>query len=411
MMRTPPRDLGNSMETSMSELAGLDEAAQRRLVAGLRGPVPIRHRPLVVAHVVEGCQGGVGTAVRHLICGQALDELIGNVHLFADPRRMGDMLSDVPATLHTYRSSRNPAQIRQVVRELQGMLQALRPDIVYLHSTFPGVYGRLRTHAKEVPWTTIYCAHGWAFTQHVSRFRQKAYMWIERYLAGRADAIISISHYEHASAVKAGISHRSHKVIPHGIPAAEANIRAAMQVESGGIHLLFVGRFDQQKGVDLLFDAWKDPRLADMHLWLIGDTTLDHDFKVPIQPNVHALGWIRNDLMDSYIRSFDAVIMPSRWEGFGLVALEAMRNGRAVLASRRGGLPELIIDQVNGRLFEPDSLEEVIQMLVSLNHRDLTRMGGQAYDVFRAGFAWDTCYQRWSRVTLEAHLTRSACSA
>ncbi len=392
----------------MNTLAESDSSTQMPVAPNSYEQVAAEHRPLVVAHVVEGCKGGVGTAVRHLICGQAMDEEIGSVHLLADPDRLGDMLMDVPATLHTYQSSRSPAHLRHVAGRLHAQLQALQPDIVYLHSTFPGVYGRLRLHRAHPSWTTLYCAHGWAFTQHISKLKQKTYQWIERALASRADAIVSISHYEHKSAVQAGIKHPRHRIIPHGTPAANANVQPVIQLQGNGIHLLFVGRFDQQKGVDRLFDAWKDPRLEDMHLWLIGDTTLEKSTKVPVQPNVHHLGWIRNDLMDGYIKSFHAVIMPSRWEGFGLVALEAMRNGRAVLASRTGGLPELIIDRVNGRLFHPEAQEELIQMLCSLTHQDLIRMGEQASAVFRAGFEWDTCYRRWSQLSLEAWKASSA---
>jgi len=399
------------MTTGMDRLAEVNNMEHRLPSRGLDDRAGNRPRPLVVAHVVEGCKGGVGTAARHLICGQALDESIGSIHLLADPERMGDMLTDVPATLHTYQSSRNPRRLWRVAQSIQNQLRSLGPDIVYLHSTFPGVYGRLRMDSKGPSWTTVYCAHGWAFTQRVSRLKKNIYQWTERYLAGRADAMVSISHFEYEAAVRAGIHHPRHRIIPHGIPAAAVNIQPAIQTEENGTHLLFVGRFDEQKGVDLLFDAWKDPRLADMHLWLIGDTTLDQQTTVPVQPNVHPLGWIRNDRMDGYIRSFDAVIMPSRWEGFGLVALEAMRNGRAVLASRAGGLPELIIDGVNGRLFDPEAREALIQLLLGLTHRDLVRMGEEALGVFHAGFEWEICYRRWRQLAMEAWQARIAASS
>ena len=390
----------------MIKLTQLNDSAQRLDRGHSPESSSAGDRQLVVAHVVEGCKGGVGTAVRHLVCGQAIDEAIGSIHILADPDRMGDMLIGAPASFHPYKSSRNFARMRQVARDVQAKLQNLEPDIVYLHSTFPGVYGRLRLDRRDAAWATIYCAHGWAFTQRVPRLIQKIYEGIERHFASRADAIVSISHYEHAAAIKAGIDHPRHLVIPHGIPAAGPDVQSVIQPEGSGIHLLFVGRFDQQKGVDLLFDAWRDIRLSDMHLWLIGDTTLDQETRVPDQPNVHPLGWIRNDLMDGYIRSFHGVIMPSRWEGFGLVALEAMRNGRAVLASRAGGLSELVIDRVNGRLFDPEDREELIRMLLSLTHRDLIRMGEHASEVFHAAFEWDTCYRRWRDLAHETWLAR-----
>jgi glycosyltransferase involved in cell wall biosynthesis len=360
------------------------------------------HGALVVAHVVEGCQGGVGTAVRHLIDGQKRDEKIGEIHLFADPARMGDMLLDSPAQMHLYKSSRSPVRIRRVAAAVQKQLAALKPDVVFLHSTFPGVYGRLRIKNVRQDWTTLYCAHGWAFTQLVSSLKKSAYMLIERALASRAHAIVSISHHEHCSAVQGGLRHPLHRVIFHGVPAADSALQPAVIADAENVNLLFIGRFDRQKGVDLLVDAWKDSRLEKVHLWLIGAATLGSGTVLPNQPNLHPLGWVSNGDIDRYIRSFHAVIMPSRWEGFGLVALEAMRNGRAVLASRTGGLQELVIDGANGRLFDPEDREALIQMLCGLNHRELARMGDVAGAIFRTAFEWDACYRRWSALSLEA---------
>jgi glycosyltransferase involved in cell wall biosynthesis len=357
---------------------------------------------LVVAHVVEGCQGGVGTAVRHLIEGQSRDEKIGNIHLLADPVRMGDMLLNSPAVMHNYKSSRSPLRILKVASEVQSQLAALKTDVVFLHSTFPGLYGRLRIKNIHPEWTTLYCAHGWAFTQLVSSLKRSAYMLIERTLASRADAIVSISHHEHWSAVHGGLRHPLHRVIFHGVPPADGSLLPAVFPDEQNINLLFIGRFDRQKGVDLLVEAWKDSRLKQVHLWLIGAATLGSGTVMPRQQNVHPLGWVSNGEIDRYIRSFHAVIMPSRWEGFGLVALEAMRNGRAVLASRTGGLQELVIDGANGRLFDPEDREGLIQMLRSLSHRELARMGDVAGAVFRTAFEWDSCYQRWSALSLEA---------
>ncbi|MGA9671792.1 MAG: hypothetical protein WBQ94_21450, partial [Terracidiphilus sp.] len=68
------------------------------------GEVGASRRPLTVAHVVEGCQGGVGTAVLHLIEEQKLDPRIRAIHLLADPDRLGEMLTSVPANSHWYKS-------------------------------------------------------------------------------------------------------------------------------------------------------------------------------------------------------------------------------------------------------------------------------------------------------------------
>ena len=374
----------------------------------LEVPIPserneARRDTLVVAHLIEAGQGGIETAVCLLVNAQELDPAIGDIHIVADRTRLGEALLKTPATMHFYKSDRKAKRLWAVSKDAYRLLAKIKPDVVYLHSTFPGLYGRLYRKAGYVPWVTIYCPHGWAFTQHVSLAKRKAYMAVERLLSRRADAIVSISHHEYTQAVQGGLNHQRHQVILHGIPKSPAAPSAAgvQRADPESIHLLFLGRFDPQKGLDLLLKAWADRRLENLHLWIIGDATMPGAARVSELPNVHLLGWIPNNQIDAYIKSVDAVIMPSRWEAFGLVALEAMRNGKPVLASRVGGLQELIIEGANGLFIDPLDSDVLINTLSSLSKQQLNSMGTAAEGIFQAGFTWESCYARWSALTHE----------
>jgi exopolysaccharide production protein ExoY len=359
--------------------------------------------PLKVAHVLEAGQGGIETAVRLLVDAQVNDRSVGDIHLIADRTHLGDALLQTPATMHFYKSNRKAKSLWGVSKEIYKLLARIKPDVVYLHSTFPGLYGRLYRKAGYVSWVTIYCPHGWAFTQRVSFIKRQSYMAVERMLSARADAIISVSHSEFSQAVQGGLNHHRHQVILHGIPnSSEFVASSALQPRNEEhIHLLFLGRFDPQKGLDLLLEVWEDPRLAETHLWIIGDALLPGAAKVSERANVHLLGWIPNRQINAYIKRFDAVIMPSRWEAFGLVALEAMRNGKPVIASRVGGLQELVIEGVNGLFIDPLDSEALVTTLSGLDKKRLASMGTMAEDIFQAGFTWESCYTRWRTLTLD----------
>jgi glycosyltransferase involved in cell wall biosynthesis len=88
--------------------------------------------------------------------------------------------------------------------------------------------------------------------------------------------------------------------------------------------------------------------------------------------------------------------MPSRWEGFGLTALEAMRNGKPVIASRVGGLGELLIDGVNGIFIDPEDTEGLVVKLADLSKDSLRSMGGAASMIFSTGFGLDRPCKQWS---------------
>jgi glycosyltransferase involved in cell wall biosynthesis len=344
----------------------------------------------------------VGSAVRHLIDEQIQDAAIGEVHLITDRRRMGDMLQDVPAIVHEYQSTRSPHLLLQVSWRLQQQLRSINPDVVYLHSTFPGLYGRLSLRRQANPWTTIYCAHGWSFTQQISFPARKLYTLIERSLARRTDALVSISYSEFEAAEKGNVRAPLHRVIYHGVPGRKESSPPPISLDAERINLAFVGRFDRQKGLDLLLRAFTDSRLSHINLWLIGGSTLGHQYVVPEQPNIKLIGWVPNADIDNYICCFDAVIVPSRWEGFGLIALEAMRNGKPVLASRTGGLAELVIDRVNGRLFHSGDVEDLTRVLLEISKPELAHMGKLAVEIFHAGFNVTDSYSRWSSLTRDA---------
>jgi glycosyltransferase involved in cell wall biosynthesis len=355
----------------------------------------VRQDGITVVHVVEGCKGGVGTVVASMINSQVQDPGISQVHLVADADKLGDMLLTAPAIWHYYKSSRDPFQITRVISELDKCLVDISPTIVFLHSTFPGLYGRFHKKTSH-KWACIYCAHGWAFCQQLPAIQRKLYGAVERYLAPRADAIVSISFSEFDEAVATGVKNPIHRVIYHGLRARKVAHDPPIRVSGEAISLGFIGRFDRQKGLDLMLKVMEDPRIASFSLWIIGAATLDVPLTIPNQPNIHSVGWVSNVDIDSYINCFDAIVMPSRWEGFGLTALEAMRNGKPVIASRVGGLSELLIDGVNGIFIDPEDTEGFVAKLTSLSKDSLRSMGEAAFTIFSTGFGLDRANLQWS---------------
>jgi glycosyltransferase involved in cell wall biosynthesis len=105
--------------------------------------------------------------------------------------------------------------------------------------------------------------------------------------------------------------------------------------------------------------------------------------------NVRCLGWMkRRDIAQLYA-SADLLVMPSRWEGMPLAALEAMRAGLPVVASRVGGLKELVLDGIVGRLVEPENPQELAAAMASMNGAQRAAMGVCARQRFLQAFQID----------------------
>jgi len=348
---------------------------------------------LSIAHVVdEGAWGGLATFLANLILSQASDEKIGEIHLIGDLDQMEPALRQMPVFFHDYRSNRRLKKALGVSAAIGKHLRSIRPDIVILHSSFPGFWGRL---IRRPSWKIVYCAHGWAFSQHVGAVKRSLYRLAERLLSRHTDAIVSISGAEFRAGEDAGIRPDLHKMIGHGLMPAIAVRCEVLPVSPDAINLLFIGRFDRQKGLDILLDALDDPKLAHITLWVVGRNIIGAGIDVPERSNVRLLGWIQNDQIDGIIVQMDAVIVPSRWEGFGLVALEAMRNSRPVIASSVGGLAEIVEDGLNGRILDISDLEQIRHVLKDLRKPDLERMGKSAFAMFQKKYVWSRCYDDW----------------
>src|SRR5260370_20780105 len=98
---------------------------------------------------------------------------------------------------------------------------------------------------------------------------------------------------------------------------------------------------DRQKGVDLLLREFAeiDPKRA--ILTLVGNNIVDNtNFVLP--PYVETIGWVARDVLSAALRDFDVVIMPSRWEGMPLWAIQVMRSGRVLVCSSHGPFPRFI---------------------------------------------------------------------
>lgn len=173
-----------------------------------------------------------------------------------------------------------------------------------------------------------------------------------------ADRVIALTHGERARLEGLGVDARRLRVIPNGVDLAEFSATPSDR-SSPGFRILFVGRlYTVQKGLDTLTRAL-DLLGPQYELRLAGEDWGGREHverwarrgSEPVRCSV--LGAIaRSDLLREY-RQADVVVVPSRFEPFGIVLLEAMASGRPVVASRVGGIPEIVEDGVTGILVPP----------------------------------------------------------
>lgn len=192
------------------------------------------------------------------------------------------------------------------------------------------------------------------------------------------DGVIAVSHYVRNLLITAGVPGERIDVIADGIeipdqlpgPAERAAARAKWGFGEQEFILGHVGAFAPEKGQDVAVAAMRlvADKLPHARLLLVGRPPQDLAAKVE-EPHDNAPGRVKflGELEDlaGFFAGIDLFIMPSRSEGLGSAALLAMARGRAVVASRVGGLPEIVEPGRSGWLVEPGSAQELADAIVA----------------------------------------------
>jgi glycosyltransferase involved in cell wall biosynthesis len=163
------------------------------------------------------------------------------------------------------------------------------------------------------------------------------------------------------------------------------------------LKVLFVGRLDRQKGVDVLIEAVQ-PLEKRVSTRVVGESVLAGGLLRRNSEGVEFLGWLDRTAVASQMAACDVVVVPSRWEGFGLVAIEAMRMGKPVVASAVGGLPEIIVDGLTGKLVPPEDSAALTEVLQQLDPAACARMGAAGRERFLELYSIDRTHARLKRL-------------
>jgi glycosyltransferase involved in cell wall biosynthesis len=293
-----------------------------------------------VLHVAEVPHGGVVSLVRtfaeqqvkagldvHVLTAPDVGPLAGVVHEWSPRRRR---LVSYPAYAR---------RLREVVRDV-------RPDVVHLHSFFPGLFGRM---ARLPGAAVVYQPHSWAFERIPARAVRGVVAW-ERFAARHTDVVVTNCESELQEGRDRGVRVAAEVVgLPldtdHFAPVDDAErsrLRDELGVGSGRL-LVCVGRISHQKGQVPLARAWESQPVPDTVLAMIGPgdpsevaeaapTSVGHTLRL-----VGALSDVR-----PWLHAADLCVQPSRYEGQSVAMAEAMSCGRSVAMTDVNGAREAL---------------------------------------------------------------------
>jgi glycogen(starch) synthase len=271
--------------------------------------------------------------------------------------------------VHRVREPQFPRDVDAFVRWVQEMNADMRElgaevcqqvefDLVHSHDWLVADVAQAISRELELPW--LVTVHATEFGRHqgwVDKHPQSHIHGVERSMVRRADHVITCSYYMqgHVCAVF-GLPPAHVTVIPNGIEPRD------LQPANGDLHalrarfaapeerlVLLVGRLVYEKGFHLALDALAEVirRLDGVRFVVAGTGTAEAELKrqareLGLERHGSFLGWVGDDMLHSLYRVAQVAIVPSIYEPFGLVALEAMASDCLCVVADTGGLREVV---------------------------------------------------------------------
>ena len=265
-----------------------------------------------------------------------------------------------------------------------------RPDIVHTHTSKAGILGRLAARLTGVP-HIVHTPHGHVFYGHFGRIASALFLALERWFARFTEKTVALTPSERQDYIDLGVGsaediltiHSGVDLDPFGAAGLDvAAKKAALGFDPARRLVGFAGWLLPIKGPMHLLNAmesvWEDH--PDATLVFVGKGAMEAELRqkadrLGLNGRVKFLGW-RDDL-HRIMPLFDVFVLPSLNEGMGRVLVEAMAAGRPIVASRVGGIPDLVRHGESGLLVAPRDelkLADSISLLLS-NPDKAGRMG------------------------------------
>jgi glycogen(starch) synthase len=263
------------------------------------------------------------------------------------------------------------------------LAERIGPDLIHGHDWLVAKACEALARRLQVPYLTT--IHATEFGRHqgwVGKHPQSYIHRIETRMAKRADGVITCSHYMRGHVADVfGIDEQRVHVIPNGIDPEDLvavddldALRARFAKPQEKLVLL-IGRLVYEKGFQVALDALPQliERLGGVRFLVAGSGTHEAELKqqakrLGLTEHGTFLGWIGDDVLHSLYRIADLCVVPSLYEPFGIVALEAMASGCPCIVADTGGLREVVPNHDVGLRFrsrDPRSLARHVERVLT----------------------------------------------
>lgn len=264
----------------------------------------------------------------------------------------------------------------------------IKPDIIHCNSTTGGIVGRICGALSCKP--VIFTAHGWAFTDGISKGKQIFYKILETFLASFTKKIICVSEYDRQIALKVMPFYKNKFITIHnGIGDIPDEYRKK-EFSKDKLKIVMISRFCQQKDPYTLINAVnqlnKEGLNIELDLFGYGEELGKVLSKIEETDclNIKYKGEISD--ITPILKDYDVYALISNWEGLPIGIIEAMRTGLPILVSNVGGDSECVND--NGYLVKRQDINDCKERIKNFlcPENDLKMLGQKSKKLYEEEF-------------------------
>lgn len=287
----------------------------------------------------------------------------------------------------------------QVIRHLRQWIIDHHVDVLHTQDYRANIIARLAVRGGRLPTRLVCTMHG-AHYFPAATARLRLYFTLNYLTMFLSDRIIAVSEETRKPLTPWGVRGKT-QVIHNGTPipspvdlAHRLANRQALDIPPHAKVILFVGRLAHQKNPEALINVTRQTlsARADAVFLVVGDGPFlpaMQDQLQDLSPRVRFLGFQRD--VTPFYTAADVLFLPSRYEGLPMTLIEAFARGVPAVASTVGGIPEVVVDGVNGFLCDPLDFEQMGERLLQLLDDDALRkcFGDQAHRTAEESFSLD----------------------
>jgi len=297
--------------------------------------------------------------------------------------------------------------IRNVFRGLLPLVtlcRRIRPDVINLHFVGGGhaIFAVVATRLLRIPLVSSIHGADVEWTERTPADYHLSAPLAIRYSA----ALTANSDYMAAIAGRVGKTQTSFVVIRNGVHVESMSGSEFISARNSDFAFA-AGRFVFKKGFDILVEATAHvaAKVPSFNLKIAGDgPEFDRCVQLAddlgLSAKIQFLGLLPHEQVQRLMKECKFFVLPSRQEPLGLVNYEAMASGKAVVATRVGGVPEIIRDGYNGILVEPENAAALATGIMKLwNSPHLSdQMGSRGRAQVEKQYTWEQCVDKFEEV-------------